>query len=92
MVNWCLQNIAEGNWYEIVHIGIMCSITYSRAKEFRVEDVNYKTAHPVRKLLTFLIRILHFRKTFRKNRRILIKSAKTMYDLARSCQEFQEKS
>ena len=48
---------------------------------------------PVRNLLKFLIGVLHFRETLGKNLgKILIKRAKNMYDLVRSCQEFQKKS
>ena len=47
---------------------------------------------PVENILKFLPRILHFPESLGKNLdKILTKSAKNMYDLARSCQELQEK-
>ena len=48
--------------------------------------------HPVENILKLLTRILPFPESLGKNLdKILTKSARNMYDLARSCQELQEK-
>ena len=48
--------------------------------------------YPVENILKLLPRILQFPESLGKNLdKILTKSAKNMYDLARSCQEVQEK-
>ena len=62
------------------------------AKISRKFQISEQLPSAVRKRSKLLIEMVHFRETRSENLgKILIKSAKNMYDLARSCREFEGK-